>query len=218
MSNIADIESIRFISLSIRPNTKKVLDTCYNIDISSVESFSKEISKTPIICVDAVQLKDSDIRSPILPPDGFYDDDEIYSLTSIKDARSFYNTLIQYCHHFKFKHRKYLKGSTYIHMFGCEYVNIIDWNNTFDIDLKVKVQSDNTISYINIRKAPTSLSEKILLLHKRLSNMKGNCRINNDGDSGEMHALGRKTIYKKGKFVHDKYKICKENSDIQTTS
>ena len=215
MSNVADIENIRFISLSIRSNTKKFLDTCYTIDTPLVTKFSNQTYDTAI-CVNAVQLKDSDIRSPLLPPDEFYDENELYSLTEIKDARSFYNELIQYCHDSKFKHRKYLKGSKHIHMFGFEYVNIIDWNNTFDMDIKVKVEFDNTNSYINIRKAPTSLSEKILLLHKRLTNIKGNCRINKDGDSGEMHALGTKIIYKKGKIVNDEYKICKENSDIQT--
>ena len=131
------------------------------------------------------------------------------SISNIIDARNLYNRLTEYQYNTRFKHRKYLVGSKYINMFGLLNINVIDYEKTSDININVTIEDDESMSCINVRKAPTSLCNEILTLHKRLNIEKGNSRSKDKNlDDGDMHAMGRCDY-------GDEYSISSNNIDIQ---
>ena len=86
-------------------------------------------------------------------------------------------------------------------MFGFDNVNIIDWNLSNNVDVKLHLDDGNE-TVIKIRNAPLTLTEKITKLHMCLSSTRGNARGKRTGDCGQMIALGRKN--KKEEYVISK--------------
>ena len=160
--------------------------------------------------LQGIQIKDSDPNAPILPPDQFWYNLDYHTLYSSEDCRGWYNNLIKWQYDSKYKHRKYLFGSKYTHMFGMTNMKVIDWQISNNIDMNIKLGKSEQYAPILVRKAPESLSNAILKLHKHLKKInRGNSREENDGgDFGQMYGLGIKDDNKE--FV-----LSKNNSVIQ---
>ena len=93
-------------------------------------------------------------------------------------------------------------------MFGFDNVNVIDWNESNDIDVKVYLEDDHS-TIIKIRKAPSTLSDNITKLHMSLlTSTRGNARGKRTGDCGHMIAFGRRNKEKE-------YVLSKDNKHIQ---
>ena len=197
LSNIKDLINVRFICLKLKLNNKQ-----------SNSNVNKEYEN---IChLNAVQISDNDAMAPLLPPNVFWYNHRAHSLNSIEDCRSWYNNLIQWQISSKYKHRKYLFGSKYDHMFGLNNVNVIDWEHTKDIDISVFSTKSQKTAPIYVRKSPTSLSDNILLLHNVLKSLgPGNSRTEpNGGDVGQMFGLGLKN-------EEEEFVLSKSNPIIQ---
>ena len=161
-------------------------------------------------CINLIianQLADTSILSPLLPPDEFSYNNQLHSVTSISDARGWYNSLIKFDHNSNKTKRKYLKGSFHNTLFCHENTHIVDWNLLGDTDIKVNISSD-LFTYVKIRRVPQKVSKQILKLQLRLYSEKGNSRGNKSGDLGDMYSLGNKGSNKE--FI-----ISKNNIDIQ---
>ena len=155
----------------------------------------------------ARQLPDHDPRCPLLPPDNVYYDGKDYSFEGINDARVWYNSLMKFDKKSKFTKRKYLWGSHHNHMFGFDNINVIDWNQCNDIDIKVYLEDEQS-TMIKVRKAPSTLADKITKLHMCLTSTRGNARGKRTGDCGQMIALGRRNKM-------EEYVLSKNNHEIQ---
>ena len=92
-------------------------------------------------------------------------------------------------------------------MFGFDNINVIDWNQCNDIDVKVYLEDEQS-TMIKVRKAPSTLVENITKLHMLLASTRGNARGKRTGDCGQMIALGRRN--KKEEYV-----LSKNNHEIR---
>ena len=155
--------------------------------------------------LNAVQLSDDDIRAPLLPPDVIKVGHHTEYYSEIADAFKQYRQMMIDDVKNNRRRRKYLQDSFHVKFFGFHNVNVIDYNQTKDIEIAITLH-DNSITYIKVTKAPDILTKKILRLHKRLTKeSKGNCRTN---DRGTMFALGKKS-------QHTEYAICTQNADVR---
>ena len=134
----------------------------------------------------AKSIPDQHPSAPILPPDmiPFLGISQV--MTSVSEAKNWYNML----RHNKTK-RCYVFGSYYKKMFDHHLSDIIDWKKTGDIDITV-LCNNNKFTTISVRSAPLELSNSILKLHKRLKKVSPNCRGEKTGDTGQMYSLGKR--------------------------
>ena len=127
--------------------------------------------------------------------------DNLHSFKSISDARSWYNELLKFDYKSNKTKRKYLKGSFYKTMFKFKNINILNWKVIGNFDIKVDITPGNH-TFIKVRKCDSNISTAILMLHKKLFQLKGNSRGNKSGDLGVMHSLGKKINMKN--MLHQK--------------
>ena len=92
-------------------------------------------------------------------------------------------------------------------MFKFKNINILNWKLIGNFDIKVDITPGNH-TFIKVRKCDSNISTAILMLHKKLFQLKGNSRGNKSGDLGVMHSLGKKN-------QHEEYVTSKNNIEIQ---
>ena len=89
-----DLSMIRFISLHKNIKNKGMLP-CYDINGLFQDESLNDTKLLQVKNLSAVQFKDSDERSPLLPPDSFHFKNSM-SISNIIDARNLYNRLTEY--------------------------------------------------------------------------------------------------------------------------
>ena len=184
-----------------KKQSKKDNDSNSESNVYSVSSYNVN----SITFINASQISDDSEHAPLLPPDVFNVMNRNQNYDDIEFGRGWYNELSTYLHEAKYKHRKQLPKSYYSSLYGKTNLNIIDWRKNGDMDINVSLD-DNTLTMIRVRKAPKSLTKRILLLHKRLSQIgTGNCRSD---DEGIMFGLGMKNANKE-------YVLNRDNKDVR---
>ena len=91
--------------------------------------------------------------------------------------------------------RRFVKGSYHNKMFDLSNVHIFDWNYYNNTDIRI-LCSDNSVSYIKIRKIDDDVAKSILDMNQILKKVKPNCRGKKYGDNGQMFALGYNPVAK----------------------
>ena len=117
--------------------------------------------------LNARNIKDTDMKAPLLPPDKITIAGSMFDVLDPVIGRTWYKKLAKDDYNCSKTRQECVIGSYYCSLYDQQLSNIIDWNETKDIDIKVMLKN-NELTYINVRKCTSDLSKCILLLHNRL--------------------------------------------------